>query len=908
MMRIPAWRRYLTFWRADIERDVADELAFHEEMRVEEYMAHGMTEPDARRAVAERLGDVGAARDECVAWGQIRATHTRRASFFDGLRSDVRYAVRSLRRAPAWTAVALLTIALGVGATTAVFRVADTLLVRTLPYPAASRVYLAQRQWTISETGGQVVPSSLPFGMAKVWRERAHSIEDAVLASGGGSATLAVGSDSLRVTTARAEPGFIAFAGARLLQGRVPTPDEVTPDAHLMILTEQLWRTAFTASPDVVGRTMKLSGEDWTVVGVMPSSLIIPSFRAQRADLLQFVNATEPTSGSILVRLKPGIAREAATAELSAIMKNANLPDVRPGPWPMPLRLTRPEDWLAIRQPLVMLTVAVALLLLVACTNVAHLLLARGAARQRELAVRHALGAARSRLVRQLATESILLALLGGTLAVVVSRAGLHVLMALRPASRNFNGLTYVSPGDGVIVIAAVLAIGCGLVVGGLAAVRSAHRDLAVDLRLGAGNTASGARRLRSLLVVGEVAVSATLLVGALLLVHALFALERTDVGFDSRGLYGITTTIPSGSKAPERVAVAREVRDGFARALGVENVALSDHVPAGPSHVQLAVWETPDLARDPREGTDGTAIYTVSAEYFAIMHMPLLAGRSFDEGSVARRDVIVSHSFATKVAGGRNPIRLRIRNARARTWGANSFTPGKPAAPSPDEPWQTIIGVVPDVITDLTHGTADAALYAPFWSLADTIASGLAGQVPTRTTILVRDSAPDAEVRLAQIARSVRPGGPPPAVLNVRDALDASLAEPRFLMRILAAFALLGVLLAAIGLFGVISYSVSQRTREIGVRMALGGTRASIARLVIGDGIRLASIGIVVGLAGALVATRLVQSVLYGVSRFDPIAFAGGALLLLAVAAVACVAPTWRATTIDPALAVRAE
>jgi predicted permease len=873
-------------------------------MRVEEYMARGLTESDARRAVAERLGDVGAARDECVAWGQIRTTHARRASFFDGLRSDVRYAVRSLRRAPAWTAVALLTIALGVGATTAVFRVADTLLVRTLPYPAASRVYLAQRQWT---TYGQVVPSSLPFGMAKVWRERARSIEDAVLASGGGSAALAVGSDSLQVTTARAEPGFIAFAGARLLQGRVPTPDEVTPDAHLMILTEQLWRTAFNGSPDVVGRTMKLSGEAWTVVGVMPSSLIIPSFRAQRADLLQFVNATEPASGSILVRLKPGITREAATAELSAILKNANLPDVRPGPWPMSFRLTRPEDWLAIRQPLVMLTAAVALLLLVACTNVAHLLLARGAARQRELAVRHALGAARSRLVRQLATESILLALLGGVLASVVGWGGLHVLMALRPASRNFNALTYVSPGDGVIAIATVLAIGCGLVVGVLAAVRSAHRDLAVDLRLGAGNTASGARRLRSLLVVGEVAVSATLLVGALLLVHTLFALERTDVGFDTRGLYGITMTVPSGSKAPERVALAREVRDGFVRALGVENVALSDHVPAGPSHVQLAVWETPDLARDPREGTDGTAIYTVSAEYFAMMHMPLLAGRTFDEGSVARRDVIVSHSFATKVAGGRSPIGLRIRNARARTWGANFFTPGKPVAPSPDEPWQTIIGVVPDVITDLTHGTPDAALYAPL-SLADTIAAGLAGQMPTRTTVLARDSAPHAEVRLAQVARSVRPEGPPPAVLNVRDALDASLAEPRFLMRILAVFALLGVVLAAIGLFGVISYSVGQRTREIGVRMALGGTRASIARLVIGDGIRLASIGIVVGLAGALAATRLVQSVLYGVSRFDPIAFAGGALLLLAVAAVACVAPTWRATTIDPALAVRTE
>ena len=898
MKRIPAWRRYLTFWRADIEGDVRDELEFHTEMRVEEYMARGMTDAEARRAVAERLGDVTAARDECVEWGKIRATHARRASFFDGLRSDVRYAVRSLRRAPAWTAVALLTIGLGVGATTTVFSVADTLLVRTLPYPASSRVYLAQRQWT---AGKSVVPSSLPFGMAKIWRERSHTIEDAVLASGGNSATLLSESDSLPVSTAHAEPGFIAFAGARLVTGRVPTPDEVTPAAHLMFLTEQLWRTAFNASPDVVGHTMKLDGEDWTVVGVTPASLTVPSFRSQRADLLRLVNATEPASGSILVRLKPGITREAATAELNAIMKNSNLPDVRPGPWPMTLTLTRPQDWLAIREPLVMLTSAVALLLLVACTNVAHLLLARGAARQRELAVRHAIGASRSRLVRQLATESVLLALLGGTLAVVIGWGGLHVLMALRPAGRNFNALTYVAPGRAMIAIAVMLAIGCGLVVGLLAAVRSAHRDLAVDLRVGAANAGYGARRLRSLLVVGEVAVSATLLVGALLLVHTLFALERTDVGFDSRGLYGITLRVPNGMKGPDRAGYAAEVRDRFVHAPGVENAVISDQVPGSSGRMQLAVWETPDHPQDPRIGTNGTAISAVPAEYFAMMHMPLIAGRTFDDGSFARREIVVSQSLANQLAPGRSPIGLRIRNARARTWGSN-FSPEKQAMPSPDEPWQTIIGVVPDVMTNLTQAAPDAGLYRPL-SLRDTTA-----MMGPRIIILVRDTARDATARLAQMAASVRRADPPPSVLSVRDAIDASLAEPRFTMRVLAAFAVLGVVLAAIGLFGVISYSVGQRTREIGVRMALGATRASIAQLVVGDGIRLASIGIIVGLAGSLVATRLVQSVLYGVSRFDPIAFAAGAVLLLVVAAASCVAPMLRATMIDPAHAVRAE
>ncbi len=335
----------------------------------------------------------------------------------------------------------------------------------------------------------------------------------------------------------------------------------------------------------------------------------------------------------------------------------------------------------------------------------------------------------------------------------------------------------------------------------------------------------------------------------------------------------------------------------------GVENAVVSDQMPGSYGRMQLAVWETPDHPQDPRNGTNGTAISTVPPDYFAMMHMPLVAGRTFDEGSFARREIVVSQSLANQLAPGGSPIGLRIRNARARTWGSN-FSPGngKQATPSPDEPWQTIIGVVPDVMTNLIQAAPDAGLYTPL-SLTDTAA--LTGP---RIVVLVRDTVPGAADRLARIAASVRPTDRAPSVLRVRDAIDASLAEPRFTMRVLTAFAVLGVVLAAIGLFGVISYSVGQRTREIGVRMALGATRASIARLVVGDGLRLALIGTVIGLAGAVVATRLVQSVLYGVSRFDPIAFVGGAVLLLIVAAIACVAPMLRATTIDPALAVRAD
>jgi predicted permease len=452
-----------------------------------------------------------------------------------------------------------------------------------------------------------------------------------------------------------------------------------------------------------------------------------------------------------------------------------------------------------------------------------------------------------------------------------------------------------------MITIAAVLAIGCGLVVGVVAALRSAHRDPAADLRVAAASAHHSARRLRSMLVVGEVAVSATLLVGALLLVRTLFALEHTDVGFDTAGLYGVTVTPPRGLNAADRAAYAAEVRDRFVRERGAQNVVLTGQPAGQPDGMQLAVWETPEAPRDPTSGTDGTALYTVPAEDFAMMHLPIVAGRTFADGSSARREVIVSRSLAKQIAAGGNPIGARFRNARARTWGANYVTPGKAAPASPDEPWRTIVGVVPDVMTDLIQGKADPGLYTPL-SFADT------ARVGPRINLLVRDRAPDAATRLSRIAASLRDGTSPAAIVKVRDVIDTTLAEPRFTMRVLAAFAILGLVLAAIGLFGVISYSVGQRTREIGVRMALGATRPSIARLVVGDGIRLAAMGIVLGLAGALVATRLVQSVLYGVSRFDPIAFAGGAALLLVVAAVACVAPMLRATAIDPAAAVRAD
>ena len=893
MTRTPAWRRYLRFWRPNITADVDDELRFHTEMLLAEYIARGMSEVEARRAVAHRLGDVEAARAECIEQGKLRAIHDHNADFLDGLRSDLRYALRSLARAPGWTAVALLTIALGVGATTTVFRIADTLLVRPIPYPYGDRVFIARHEMTIE---GHPAYAPLPVAAVREWRAHAHTIEAAVpFRSYDGE--LGDSTQPISVTTTAIDTAFLAFAGAHPVIGRNFTVAETMPGGPpAVILAEPFWRSRYGGATDVIGKLLKVDGQPRTIVGVLTSSLAIPDFRYQPAALwLPLVERDAPYVNGIIVRLAPGIDPKTATAELDTIFQRAHLgdPDAlamvrRPGRLSITLRLalTRPQDNLTIRESLVMLVCAVGLLLLVACANIAHLLLARGASRQRELAVRHALGAARRRLLRQLVTESLLIAVLGGVLAVVVGWIGLEVLSAVRP--RDMVSLAYVSTNGAVLTTAAALAIGCGLSIGLFAALRIAGRELGVSLRAGALTTTMRGRRLRASLVVGEVALSATLLVGALLLTHTVFNLQRTKLGFDARRLYGLTFMVRRGSPLAERAAFAAQLVDRARQMPGIEGVALAGAAPQPHYWRMLGLLETPEHPATGGKG-EATATNFVAPDYFAMIGMPIIAGRSFDEGSVDRNEAIVSLSLARRLWPNESPLGREFRNGLVGPTGTL-------------EPWQTVVGVVPDMVEDLLEGPARQATYRP-------LVTARPGSMQANSmTLLVRLRADQPESRIAQIAGSVAPGSPRPVITNVRESIEASMAAPRFLMQVLATFAGLGVLLAAIGLFGVISYSVAQRTREIGVRMTLGASRASIARLVVGDGLRLALIGIVLGLLGATAATRLIQSVLYGVSRLDPVSFALGAALLLAVAAVACAVPMCRATGVDPLVAVRAE
>ena len=868
MTRTPAWRRYLRFWRPNIAADVEDELRFHTEMRVAEYMARGMTEAEARGAVTERLGDVEAARVECIEQGKLRALHARNAAVLDGLHADIRYALRSLGRAPGWTVVALLTIALGIGATTAVFRVADTLLVRPMQYRDASRVFVFRRLFEIENR-----QASAPFSpvVVRAFRELARSIEAAapVRAETG---ELSAGADSIPVEVAMIDSAFLPLAGVHPIIGRNFTAGESVPNGpSVMLLGEDLWRRQYGASPDVIGKVVQLSGQSTTIIGVVPASLALPELRRARAEV--WVPYQEDVVDAVAVRLKPGVSREEATQELAAILKRS----ANDKPWwrdvRYHIRLVRPQDLLDFRQALGMLTGAVALLLLVACTNVAHLLLARGAARQRELAIRHALGAGRRRLVKQLVTEVLVIAVIGGGLAMPVAWAGLHLLQALRPES--LVALSYVQSDRGVITMSAVLAIAAGLAIGMGSALRSARRDLGLALRANASGTPMAGRRLRGTLVVGEIALSATLLVGALLLIHALYDLERRQLGFDASGLYSITFRPERPGPFVPAMAQADLIRQRAKGIPGVEHSTVAMDGGAG-----IVTFET-STRPAPNEAPGPTGLTAIGPDYFSVMAMPLVAGRMFDDGSRARHEVIVNATLARMLSPDGNPLGIRFRNTR-------------PIAFAKD--WLTVIGVVPDVVDNLLSRAPRPQIYAPL--------GGTSGWL----TLYVRLRAEPSRGSLTRFAESVQPTGTKPVIASVRQRIDDSAAEPRFAMRIMTIFAALGVLLAAIGLFGVISYSVGQRTREIGVRMTLGASRGSIARLVVGEGVRLAVIGIGVGLAGALAGTRLIQGLLYGVPRVDPFAFSAGAIALLAVAIVACVVPVWRATGVDPVIAVRTE
>ena len=871
------WRRYLHFWGPRVEADVDDELEFHRDMRVHDYMARGMTEAEARDAVQRRLGDLAAVRADCLAIDHRRHRRVNRSALLDALVQDVRFGVRTLLRQKGWTIVGILTLALGIGANTAMFSVINTLVLHPLAYPHADRLAVVFLQPTENSVSGVSVYLTPNGGLAREWEQGTHAFED-LEGFSSGDLILRRGTEQAAVVKgASVQPGFAAFAGQRPLVGRYFTPEDVRSKAKVAVLGEGIWRSRYGSNRGVVGQPLSVNGKIYTVIGVMPAAFQLPAVLQSYTDVFLPLDLSDNNVGVTLVgRLRPGVTYGEAARELDTLSMH------QPGA-PSKLRFAAtvapPSDLIHFQDTLKLLMAAVMMVLIIACANVAHLLLARGAARQREMAIRAAMGATRWRMFRQLITESLVLATSGGLVGLAIGWGALKALVALRPQSLSQLSTAHMD-GTTLLVAGGLVAI-TGLVFGLVGASQSARLASPQVLKVGVPTSLGPAHdRLRSLLVITEMALSTALLVGATLLIRSVGNLQMTDPGFRTAGLYAVSANLQATSDTTNarQWSFYQRMAEQAKGLPGVEALTLATTSPPGRNFSigNLQIDQQPA----PTGGSSFVGVLGVHADYFAFMGMHILQGTTFTDTTAAAAQVLINEGMARKYWPGTSPIGHRVRVEM----GGNGN-------------WLTVVGVVNDAATGgLTMQTSDPILYempAPYFS----------------PVLMVRVTKPETALpALRRLFQEANAAIPPVKLDNIADAMMSTIALPRFTMRLLTMFTLLAIVLAAVGLYGVMAYAVTQRTREIGIRMALGATTANIARSVIGRGVALGAVGMVLGLVGAHWGTRLLTTMLTGVTSNDPMSFTVAGLVLLATAVLACVTPMRRAMRVEPVVAMKAE
>ena len=874
------WRRYLRVWGPRAEADVDDELLFHIDMRAREYMQRGMSEADARVAATRRLGDLASARRECIVITSRRERRMTRAQVIDAFVHDVRFAWRTLGRQKGWTIVAGVTLALGIGANTAVFSVVNALLLHPLPYPDADRIAIVYQQPTQgNETGMRVFVNPQPE-VVRLWRENARAFEAVEPYTAADQALRAVDGTQSTVRVASVLPSFAAFSGTRPIIGRTFTEADVAQGERVVVLSEPFWRSRFGGDTALIGKPITLERQPYTVIGVMPVGYRLPRLSEAVSDVWMPLDLRADAHGlSVIARLRPNVTMAVAEKELNAIYTRSELAKRNQGDFTT--KLSSPSELVSFRQSLVLLSAAVALVLLIACGNVAHLLLARTAARQRELAIRAALGASRVRIVRQLLTESLLLSAAGCVGGVMVGWLGLHALVAMRPdtlpelAAARIDRMT--------LLVTAALAAVTGLVVGSLGALHALRHSAHDALKAGALalSQSRGQRRLRSLLVVSEMAVSTVLLVGATLLVRSIIHLQSIDPGFDPHGLYAIQVNLPRAtySTPAARGAFTQQLAERVRAASGVGGVSIAAGAPPSRSFMigALQIEGQPD----PAPGTTAFVDYNgVGPEFFRTMGIKVLEGTTITDTTRGARQALVNAGFAKKYWPSGSALGKRFR----------VVYDGK-------EQWSTIVGVVGDAFTGgLTSEGGTPMLYIAAMDL----------YAPVLIVRVAPGADPIANVR-ALIAQA-DPSLSPATVSNIETAMERTVSGPRFTMLLLVVFTGLALVLAAVGLYGVMAYAVAQQTREIGIRIALGATRGNIATSVLRRGVAMAFAGAIVGVIGARWGSKLLEHLLYGVARTDSTSFAIGVVLLMLTAVVACLVPMRRAVSVDPLVSVRAD
>ena len=888
------------FWRRSVDEEVDDELREHVEQLVRRLEHEGLSPEAAREAALRRFGDLATLRAECRALAHDVEDQMTRKDSWQELRQDAAYGLRTLRHAPLYTTIAVLTLAIGIGASTAIFSVVHAVLLKALPYRETDRVVAI---WNGYHQGGTISRTAIAppefadvMDQTRTFDEVAAMTRTAANLTGGCGASNAC--EPERVSGYAVSPNLFVLLGAGPALGRGFTDGDATPGAEpVVLLSHALWMRRFGGDSGVVGHGVNVNGRLRTVIGVMPASVRFPDapigFLRERGELwipVAWENNRGEDRGNqylgFLARRRETVSMEQVRVDLATIsarFKSAfpDRYDQATMNWGLDARPLRDEMVGDVRRPLFVVLGAVLLLMLIACANVAHLSLARGATRRQEFAVRAALGAGRLRLVRQLLTESLLLGTAAGVIGVGIAMAGTRGLVRLDPGM--IPQLDATSVNRTVLAFAVLATFACAVLVGIVPALRQSMASVHDAIRSGRGSSAQPRRRVRSVLVVAEVAMALVILVGAGLLTRSFLALQKVDQGFSPGPTLTFAVALPRAryDSAVKMVAFHDQLQRRLATIPGVEAVSAMDPLPLGGSSWSGTFHIEGRPSAPGQEAPHGE--YNVALPGFVgTLRMQLQKGREFEntDGADAPMVAIVDDRLAAQYWPGEDPIGKRI------------------SSNGDEGPWASIVGVVRHVYRSGPKSEGEPQIYFPFRQRTQTpMTYALRTTVdPLSITRTVRGvvSAIDPDLPIARVA-------------SMATLESSALARDRFNALILAIFAGTALLLAAIGLYGVMAYLVSQRQGEMGIRMALGSRPGDVARLVIGDGMRMALAGIVVGTLASLVLSSALEGLLYGISPTDPVTYAVIAATLAIVALFASALPARRATKADPASALRA-
>lgn len=890
------------FWRLPIDREVDEELAQHLELQARRFEQQGMPHAAARAMAVRRFGDVATVRHSCLALAHDLEDHMNRRELVHELRQDVGYAGRVLRKSPLFTLVAVATLAIGIGANTAIFSVVRAVLLRSLPYQHAARTVAIWNRYNQGGSQNTTAIAAAEFAdirdqqrsfdeVAAIYRQQSNLV--GVCGSGGAC-------EPERLTTYAVSPNLFRLLGVSPRLGRAFRDEEGAANSEPVVLvSHDLWMRRFAGDPALLGRSINLGGRLRTVIGIMPPEVRFPDapvgFLRERGDLWTPYSWERDRGESrgnqflaVLGRLRPAATLESARRDLDLIAgrfrsQYADRYAARDLGWSLAVVPLRDEMVGDARGALLVISGAVGLVLLIACVNVANLTLARGAARAREMALRAALGARRARLVRQLLTESTILALAAGALGTVLAYFGARALVALNPGSvPRLDGARL----DGaVLALSAVTSLLTGILVGVVPALRHSHLRMHDALRGGARATGPHdvRRGLRSLLVVGEVAMALVVLVGAGLLLRSFVTLQRVDAGFRAEGTLTFQLTLPRTryDSAAKIVVFHRGLQERLAAMPGVEHAAAVSPLPMsgdgwGGSFI---VEERPLAPGEPEPHGE----YAVSLPgYFRAMGITMREGRDFTAADApgAPEVVVVDEALAARHWPGQSAIGKRV-NLIGR----------------PEGVWATVVGVVAHVHNGSPSQPGEPQIYMPFFQRPQTPLAYVlrTSGDPLALSVSARRAVHEADQEL-----------PVSRVSAMSSLENRALARERFNTLLFTIFAATALTLAAVGLYGVLGYLVSQRVGEIGIRLALGGQPRDVLRLVVGEGMAMALAGIALGVVCALLLSRFIGKLLYGVAPTDLATYVSIAGLLGIVALVASAIPARRATKVDPMVALR--